>query len=232
VLFRSSARRAPLTDEIGTKALRSNSATRSSLVGASVRRKEDFALLTGRGRFADDLPVAAGTLSAHVVRSPHAHALIRRIDKRRALSLPGVHAVITGDEIRRLSDPFLVAVKEPVPQWSLAAERVRYFGEPVALVLASNRYLAEDAATEVEIDYEPLSAVLDPLEAMETGAPRLHDGLPGNQIGPRKFVYGDPDAAFSQADAIVKLTTIYPRNSFTPIECFVVAAEYRPADGS
>jgi 2-furoyl-CoA dehydrogenase large subunit len=227
-----SARRAPLTDEIGTKASRSNSATRSSLVGASVRRKEDFALLTGRGRFADDLPVAAGTLSAHVVRSPHAHALIRRIDKRRALSLPGVHAVITGDEIRRLSDPFLVAVKEPVPQWSLAAERVRYFGEPVALVLASNRYLAEDAATEVEIDYEPLSAVLDPLEAMKTGAPRLHDGLPGNQIGPRKFVYGDPDAAFSQADAIVKLTTIYPRNSFTPIECFVVAAEYRPADGS
>ena len=138
-------------------------------------------------------PCGARTLSAHVLRSPHAHAVIRGIDKTRALAMPGVHAVITGEEIRRLSDPFLLAVKEPMPQWSLAAERVRYFGEPVAVVLASNRYLAEDAATAVEIDYEPLSAVIDPLEAIKAGAPRLHDGLPGNEIGPRNFVYGDPE---------------------------------------
>ncbi len=226
-----SVRRAPLTADFGARS-RTDPATGAALLGKSIRRKEDFALLTGNGRFADDVPVGARTLSAHVLRSPHAHAVIRGIDKTRALRMPGVHAVITGEEIRRLSDPFLLAVKEPVPQWSLAAERVRYFGEPVAVVLASNRYLAEDAATAVEIDYEPLSAVLDPLEAIKAGAPRLHDGLPGNEIGPRNFIYGDPEMAFAQADAVVKLTTAYPRNSFTPLECFVVVAEYRPSDRS
>lgn len=204
---------------------------RKRVVGGRVLRKEDAALLTGKGRFADDLPVAAGTLSAHVIRSPHAHANIRAIDNSRALKLAGVHAVLTGEDIRRLSDPFLVAVKEPLPQWALAVDRVRYFGEPVAVVLASNRYVAEDAAGAVEIDYEPLPTVLDPLEAMQPDAPRLHDGLQGNQIGPRHFVYGDPDYAFAKADAVIKLTTRYPRNSFTPLECFVVVAEARP-DGS
>src|SRR5438105_3502880 len=126
---------------------------RDGSLGASIRRKEDAALLTGKGRFADDLPVASGTLSAHIVRSPHAHAKIRGIDASRALTQPGVHAVLSGEDIRRLSDAFLVAVKEPVPQWALAVDRVRYFGEPVAVVLASNRYLAEDAAAAVEIEY-------------------------------------------------------------------------------
>src|SRR5579863_6273957 len=168
------ARRARVTAEVGSEA-RLSAPNNGRLVGASVRRKEDHALLTGNGRFADDIPVARGTLSAHVLRSPHAHALIRSIDKSRALNMPGVHAVITGEEIRRLSDPFLVAVKEPVPLWSLAAERVRYFGEPVAVVLASNRYLAEDAAAAVDIDYETLRPVLCPLQAIKPDAPRLHE---------------------------------------------------------
>lgn len=202
------------------------------VLGQPVKRKEDFALLTGKGRFADDVPVAAGTLAAHVIRSPHAHALIRNINKTRALGMAGVHAVIDGADIRRISDAFLVAVKEPVTQWALACDRVRYFGEPVAVVLASNRYLAEDAAALVDIEYEPLPAVIDPLQALDANAPRLHDGLSGNQIGPRRFVYGDPDTAFAQADAVIKSTTTYPRNSFTPLECFVVAAEYRAGDGS
>jgi 2-furoyl-CoA dehydrogenase large subunit len=203
-----------------------------TLLGRSIKRKEDFALLTGRGRFTDDVPVAAGTLAAHVIRSPHAHALIRNVDKSPALALPGVHCVIDGADIRRLSDPFLLAVKEPVTQWALASGRVRYFGEPVAVVLASDRYRAEDAAALVDIEYEPLRAVIDPLQALDANAPKLHDGLAGNEIGPRHFVYGDPNRAFAEAERIVKLTTSYPRNSFTPLECFVVAAEYRPGDGS
>jgi 2-furoyl-CoA dehydrogenase large subunit len=203
-----------------------------TLLGRPIKRKEDFALLTGRGRFTDDVPVAPGTLAAHVIRSPHAHALIRKIDKTRALALPGVHCVIDGADIRRISDPFLLAIKEPVTQWALAWERVRYFGEPVAVVLASDRYRAEDAAALVDVEYEPLPAVIDPLQALDANAPRLHDGLSGNEIGPRHFVYGAPDREFAQADAVVKLTTSYPRNSFTPLECFVVAAEYRPGDGS
>src|ERR1700746_1546014 len=139
-----------------------------------VLRKEDPALLSGRGRYADDLPIPIGTLHAHVIRSPHAHADIVRIDARKALSHDGVWAVITGDDVRKLSDPFLAAVKTPVQQWTLAVERVRYVGEPVALVVAESRYLAEDAAELVAIDYQPLDAVIDPLEACQTSAPLLH----------------------------------------------------------
>ena len=114
-------------------------------LGTPVLRKEDPTLLSGRGRYADDLPVKAGTLHAHVVRSPHPHADIVRIDVTAALKLDGVWAVLTGEDVRKLSDPFLVALKTPVHQWSLAVDRVRYVGEPVALVVAESRYIAEDA---------------------------------------------------------------------------------------
>jgi 2-furoyl-CoA dehydrogenase large subunit len=187
--------------------------------------------LTGKGRYTDDLPAPSGTLFAHIVRSPHAHALIRGIDCTAALAAEGVAAVITGEDIRCISDPFLVAVKEAVPQWSLAVERVRYVGEPVAVVVASDRYRAEDAAELVAVEYEPQPAVIDPLKAAAEGAPLVHAGAGSNVIAAREFLYGDPDRAFAEADAVVRLTTSYPRNSFTPMECFVVVAEYRPSDG-
>src|SRR5882672_8366629 len=100
------------------------------------------------------MPVPTGTLHAHVVRSPHAHATIVNIDASVALAQEGVWAVITGEDVRKLSDPFLIALKAPVDQWSLAVERVRYVGEPVALIVAETRYLAEDAADLVQIEYE------------------------------------------------------------------------------
>ena len=118
----------------------------SRRLGTSVVRKEDPALLSGRGRYADDLPVPAGTLQCHVIRSPHPHADIVKIDVGEALEKDGVWAVITGADIKKISDPFLVALKSPIHQWSLAVDRVRFVGEPVALVVAESRYLAEDAA--------------------------------------------------------------------------------------
>jgi CO/xanthine dehydrogenase Mo-binding subunit len=124
----------------------------SKVHGTSVRRKEDPALLSGRGRYADDLPVARGTLHAHVVRSPHAHAKILKIDAADALKQRGVWAVVTGEDVEKLSDPFLIVIKAPIHQWSLALERVRYVGEPVALVVADDRYLAEDAAEKVQVE--------------------------------------------------------------------------------
>jgi 2-furoyl-CoA dehydrogenase large subunit len=130
----------------------------SQSLGAPILRKEDPALLSGRGRYADDLPVPAGTLHAHVLRSPHAHAKIVAIDASAALAQEGVWAAITGEDVRRLSDPFLIALKAPVNQWSLAVERVRYVGEPVVLVVADTRYLAEDAADLVRVVYEPIAA--------------------------------------------------------------------------
>ena len=168
-------------------------------VGRALPRKEDAALLTGKGRYADDMPVPAGTLVAHILRSPHAHAIIRNIDAARALSLPGVKAVLTGEDIRKVSDPFLVAVKEPLPQWSLAVERVRFVGEPVALIVASDRYIAEDAAQMVDVDYEPLSAASDCREAVKGGAATAHAALPDNKAAVYKVGYGDVNAAFASA---------------------------------
>jgi 2-furoyl-CoA dehydrogenase large subunit len=201
-----------------------------SLVGTPIRRKEDPALLSGRGRYADDLPVPAGTLHAHVIRSPHPHANIVRIDTSEALAKDGVWAVITGEDVRKLSDPFLVALKTPVNQWSLAVERVRYVGEPVALTVAENRYLAEDAGELVHIEYAPLEAVIDPQAACADTAPILHPEAKTNEVSVRKFSYGDTKSAFERADARVALRTTFPRLSFTPMECYVVVAQYDPAD--
>lgn len=201
-------------------------------VGRRLPRKEDRALLQGAGRYADDLPVAAGTLVAYVLRSPHPHAVIARIDVRAALDVPGVSAVITGDDIAKLSDPFLVAVKEPIPQWSLAVGRVRYVGEPVAVIVATDRYLAEDAAELVVVEYEPLPAVIDPRRAIEADAPLVHEAVGANELSRRDFVYGNPDAAFAAADRVISLEVEFPRHSYTPMECFVVVADYRRAEGT
>jgi len=204
----------------------------SQRLGTRVLRKEDPALLSGRGRYADDLPVPAGTLHAHVIRSPHPHADIVGIDAQEALAKDGVWAVITGEDIRKLSDPFLVALKAPIHQWSLAVDRVRYVGEPVALVVAETRYLAEDAAELVQVDYAPLDAVIDPVAAAKPGAPLLHAEAKTNEVSVRAFHYGDTRTAFEQADRVVKMTVDFHRLSFTPMECYVCIASYNPADGS
>jgi 2-furoyl-CoA dehydrogenase large subunit len=204
----------------------------SQRLGTRVLRKEDPALLSGRGRYADDLAVPAGTLHAHVIRSPHPHADIVTIDATDALAKDGVWAVITGEDIKKISDPFLVALKSPIHQWSLAVDRVRFAGEPVALVVAENRYLAEDAAELVQIQYAPLEAVIDPLAACKPSSPILHAEAKTNEISVRKFHYGDTKSAFEQADKVVKLTVNFHRLSFTPMECFVAVASHNPADDS
>ena len=120
-----------------------------------------------------------------------------------------------------------------MPQWSLAVERVRYVGEPVALVLAETRYIAEDAAEAVEIEYEPLPAVDRSARRPREGRRALvHDSAKSNEVHTRAFTYGDPDAAFKAAHKVVRMTSEFPRQSFMPMECFVVVADYRPADDS
>jgi 2-furoyl-CoA dehydrogenase large subunit len=203
-----------------------------AVLGEAILRKEDAALLSGRGRYADDMAEPKRTLQAHVIRSPHAHALIKGFDTAAALAIPGVVAIITGDDLKRHSDSFLVAVKAEVPQWALAVERVRYVGEPVALVVAETRYIAEDAAEAVEVDYEPLPAVIDLRAARAKDAPRVHESEKSNEVHTRSFRYGDPEAAFKSAHKIVKMTSEFPRHSYMPMECYVVVAEYRPADDS
>jgi 2-furoyl-CoA dehydrogenase large subunit len=199
-------------------------------VGLPLERLEDSALLTGRGRYADDLPVRTDTLHAAILRSPHAHAEILRIDVAAARSLPGVYSVITRDEIRRFSNRFVVGVKQPLECWALAVDRVRYVGEPITVVVAEDRYLAEDALDHIMVEYRPLPSVVDPLTAASSSSPVLFPELGRNVVSERKFVYGDPEREFAAAERVVGLTVQYPRNSCTPIEGYVVVAEYNAAE--
>lgn len=144
-------------------------------VGRPLLRHEDAALLSGRGRFADDLGTPPGTLHAAILHSPHAHAQLLGVDASAALALPGVHAVLTGEDVQRWQQPFLVGVKVPVRHYALAVDKVRYSGEPVAVVVAENRYLAEDALEAVKVHYQPLPAVVDVEAACSADAPVLHE---------------------------------------------------------
>src|SRR5271170_4675135 len=200
-------------------------------VGRAIERFEDAALLTGRGRYGDDVPVSPRTVHAAILRSPHAHAEILSIDAGAALAA-GALAVLTGEDVKRLSDPFLVALKQPLDQWSLAVGRVRYVGEPVALVIAADRYLAEDALDRITVAYRELPAVVDAEAAVRIDAPVLHPAAGGNLVSSRDFRYGDPDAAFAAAERRVALTVRFPVHSYMPMECFVVVAEHRPDDQS
>jgi 2-furoyl-CoA dehydrogenase large subunit len=195
-------------------------------IGQSLPRIEDDALLTGRGRYGDDLGISPGTLYAAVLRSPHAHAKLLSVDASAALKIPGVRAVLTGEDVLRWSQPFVVGVKQPMQHWALAVDHVRYAGEAVAVVVAENRYIAEDGLDAIRVDYRALPAVVDIERAMQADAPILHEAVGSNVVSDRHFSYGDAVTAFAQADHRVTLTAHYPRNSCTPIECGVVVAEY------
>ena len=200
--------------------------------GRDVRRLEDADLLRGAGRFADDLPVRRDTLHAAILRSPHAHAEILAVDVEGALALPGVDCVVTGEDARRWTRPFAVAVKTPTQHWCLAVDRVRYVGESVAVVLTRERHTAEDALERIAVRYRPLPPVVDAERAAEPDAPLLHPAVGSNIVSDRAFRYGDPEAAFVAAAHRVSVTTRYPRNAASPLECFVVIAEYLPGEAA
>src|ERR1700728_3294050 len=198
----------------------------SPWVGRSIPRVEDAALLTGKGRFIDDLGVRPGTLHAAILRSPHAHADIVAIDISAAKQSPGVVAVLVGEDVKSLTTSLVVGVKAPVECWPIAVGRVRYVGEPVAVIVATDRYLAEDAVDLIEVQYRPRPAVIDPLAALSPDAPVLHEGFAGNVASDRAFRYGDPQRAFATAAHRISIDIRYPRNSCTPIETYGVVAEY------
>ncbi|MBT6275956.1 MAG: molybdopterin-dependent oxidoreductase [Chromatiales bacterium] len=197
----------------------------STWVGQAVARVEDATLLRGQGQFIDDLGAPPGTVHAAFVRSPHAHARIVAIDVDAASSLPGVEAVLVGQDLAALGKPFITGVKVDAPQFALAIDRVRYVGEPVAIVVAADRYLAEDGADQVLVQYAPLTAVIDPQSAVGD-APLLHPNTKSNVLHERRFAYGNPEQTFASADALVETTVRYPRNACTPIECCCVEARH------
>ncbi len=186
-----------------------------SWVGRAITRLEDDALLRGQGRFIDDLDPVPNAGHAAILRSPLAHARIASLDAAAALELPGVIGVLTGEDVAALSRPFPVGVEDAPPYHAAAVDTVRYAGEPVAVVVARDRYLAEDALEAIEVDYEPLDPVLDPER--------------GEVVSDRTFSYGDPEGALAAADLVVEERFTFPRWSCTPIECYGVVADWDDA---
>ena len=201
-------------------------------IGTRQPRLEDEVLLRGQGRYGDEVPTPPGTLYAAIVRSPHPHARLKAVDSSRALEMDGVHGVLTGEDVRQWALPFPVGVRQPMEHWCLAVDKVRYVGEPVAVVIAENRYLAEDALSGVTVDYETLPVAVDTEFAIESGAAILHEKVGGNVVSDRTFRYGDPETAFAEADRQVSIKVRFPRSSCMPIECYVVLAQFDPANAA
>ena len=169
-------------------------------IGRPLLRKEDYRLLTGQARYVDDIAVP-GALHAHFVRSPHAHARIRAIAAGRARAMPGVVAVTTGRDLlqwtttMRMAPP--IAGLQPTEITTLPVDKVRFQGDPVVCVVASDRYLAEDAAEAIEIDYDVLQHVLNFADAVAETASLVDESLPSNLVSHQSFQKGrgeDPHA--------------------------------------
>ena len=206
-----------------------------SLIGSRITRLEDEPLLRGKGRFVDDIALP-GLLHVAFVRSPHPHALIRGIDKQAALGLPGVHAVLTLDDIAPvMTNRRMVRVSNsgmPLDKawlYALANGEVCYVGEPVALVVADSRYTAEDAAAIVAVDYDVQPFVADVRKS--ASGPPVRRELNTNVITTYKVSFGDTDATFTKAAHVFKQELWQHRGAAHSIEARGTVAEIRSADG-
>ncbi len=190
-------------------------------IGKPLARKEDYRLLTGTGRYVDDIEIP-GALAACFVRSPHAHARIVSIDAEGARRCPGVVAVVTGHDLAEWTTKLRIAPPieglQPVEMTTLPVDKVRFQGDPVACVVATDRYLAEDAAEQVIVDYETLPAVTDMWQALEPDAPRVDEALPSNLVSHQTFSHGDPAARRREAFKVVESTFAQARQTHLPIE--------------
>ena len=200
----------------------------TGVVGAPLKRKEDPRLLRGDGRYLADLK-AHGMLAAVVVRSPHPHAWIRSVDASAARADQRTLAVLTAADLPELPPLPCIDAEEttrPFNQRVLASDKVRYVGEPVAVVVAADRYVAEDLAELVVVDYEPVPAVADAERAMEPGAPILHEET--NVCDTLEYKIGDPDAAFESAPHVLTERFTTQRYAGMPMETRGAIADWDP----
>ncbi len=195
-------------------------------IGTHRRTREDPRFVMGRGRYAADVHLP-GMKHVALVASPYPSARIVSIDARSALALPGVVAVLTGEELAQHTDFLYVGVDAPgVKRYPLAVDVVRYAGEWVAAVVADSRALAEDAAELVDVVYESLPFVIDPEVAVRADAPSVHAAHPSNVLYRRKFVWGEVDKSFAQAAHQLECRVRWGRSSTVPIETFAVLAQW------
>ena len=190
-------------------------------LGSEVKRIEDPRLLRGQARYLDDLTLA-GVAHASVLRSPHAHARIRRLDVSRAQKHPGVYAVFTAPDLEGEMKPKPLILAPPntkIPRrFCLARERVRFVGEPVAFVVAVDRATARDAADLIDVEYEPLPVVVDAEAAAAPGGPQLWDEAPGNVAYEFAWSAGDVAEAFARAHRVASCRFVNQRLAAVPLE--------------
>jgi aerobic carbon-monoxide dehydrogenase large subunit len=203
-----------------------------TLVGKRLRRREDPRLITGTATYVDDIKMP-GMHYAAILRSPHAAANIRSIDTSKAASHKGVLAVFTGKDTHDAGSvpcgASLPGLRVPDHR-VLATDRVYYVGHPVAVVVATDRYVAADATDLIEVDWEVLPAVADPEKALAPGAPAVHPQWPDNTAFVFQQEGGEVDKAFAEADVIVKQRITSQRLIPNPMETRGVVAEYRAAE--
>ena len=197
-------------------------------IGKTVRRVEDPALVTGQVEFIDNVTLP-GMLHCAILRSPIAHAKIESIDVEEALKLPGVVAVCTGEDAVRWSHP-CVTMPEGWGGLCLADRKVRFVGEPVAAVAATSRYIAEDALELIDVDYEPLEVVMDPVKALEDDSPLVFEENGNNIMLQRTFTWGEVDQVFAEADHVIQNTFRWNRMGANPTETFGCITEWNPRD--
>jgi len=200
-------------------------------IGRSILRPQAVRHLAGRGTFTDDLTLPRMTHAAFL-RSPHAHARIVRIDAAAAKRMPGVVAVVTGEEVARVCEPWVgtlghLAMKS-AKQYPLALGKAVWQGEPVVAVVAESRALAEDAVSRVLVEWEPLTAVTDPETALEPDTPVIHPELGDNLVFETRLSAGDVDRAFAEADAVYADTFTIGRHTGVPLEPRVIIADFDP----
>jgi len=202
-------------------------------VGHSVRRVEDDRLIQGRGTFIDDINLK-GQLYMAILRSPWAHATLNGIDSSAASALPGVVAVVTGELMAQHNLAWMPTMSGDT-QAVLVTDKVRFQGQEVAAVIATDPYIAKDALQLIDVDYEPLDPIVTPQRALEADAPLIRDekeGQTDNHI--YHWENGDKeatDAAFAKADRVVSLDTFYPRCHPAPLETCGCVADVDPATG-
>ena len=208
----------------------------SRIFGSGIRRREDPRLITGAATYTDDLSLP-GMLHAAMLRSPHAHARITKIDASAAKNAPGVMAVYTGADIGDALKPVPCAWLLPnanlriATYRAIATDTVRYVGDVVAVVVAESSYQAHDALELVEVNYAPLPCTLEPQAAMQAGAPQIHADVPNNEAFSWSVSGGDVDAAFRNADVIVKEHIVQQRLIPTAMEPRAMLAQWSAASG-
>ena len=199
-------------------------------IGKSVKRVEDPLLITGRAEFIDNVTLPK-MLHCAILRSPYAHARIKGVDTSEAEKLPGVMAVVTGEDAKRWTYP-AATMPEGWGTYCLAVDKARFVGEPVAAVAATSRYVAEDALELIDVDYEPLEAVVDPAKAIGADSPLIFEERGNNIMYQRVFTWGNVEDAFREADHVFTEKFRWHRLGANPLETFGVISEWNPVERS